>query len=378
MRVGEACLAIGLVAVPCTGLAEQDKFAHCTAFIQAGIRDVTRQTSANHAIVLKYQSNCGLDLDKQQDAQAFAAEAEIFAYGSGGASTNASHARERVRQWCNQNKDFAESNANLAEEASIINAPSVQAWTKCIDLATKHVKISVESGGSASEQVNITVDSTIDTGILFSGIEARGFTCTWQAIEGENVVNNPQSFILRNENIHISCQRTGHEVEMHESGARILRRAEGYISVRTAGDALNLYYPATEDANFFSPPNSVMAFASACPKGWVPFENAIGRTIIGAGGGAGLERRNLLDVGGAERVTLTIDEMPRHSHSLQMDEMLWGGKGSAPYADNRIANGTDLDKEATFAPSGQVLEAGGGQSHDNMPPWIALNYCRKI
>ena len=62
------------------------------------------------------------------------------------------------------------------------------------------------------------------------------------------------------------------------------------------------------------PQNAVVAFNRQCPAGWELFRDAAGRMIVGVGQGDGLRNRGLEERGGAETHTLTIAEMPRHSH----------------------------------------------------------------
>lgn len=84
--------------------------------------------------------------------------------------------------------------------------------------------------------------------------------------------------------------------------------------------------------------------------------------------------------GGAETVTLTVAEMASHSH-------VWNA--SAAIA-NRFAP-TNLNLIATQSPNGGIFAdpsatpaqmnsdtvtfAGGGQAHDNMQPYLTVNFC---
>lgn len=125
-------------------------------------------------------------------------------------------------------------------------------------------------------------------------------------------------------------------------------------TIRSTGNNANLYddfirIRATTALGIGIPDGAVMAFdLSACPDGWVPFANANGRMIVGADG-ATYNRGN---TGGAETVTLSLSTV------------------------GAVARTTDL---STLGTSGTTLmeSTGAATAHNNMPPYLALLYCRK-
>ena len=80
---------------------------------------------------------------------------------------------------------------------------------------------------------------------------------------------------------------------------------------------------------------------------------------------------------GAETVTLTAAEIAAHTHAFKAS--------SSPGNENQppgrvIASAIDIyrDPEAatsTALRSGTITNAGGGQAHNNMQPYITLSYC---
>lgn len=105
-----------------------------------------------------------------------------------------------------------------------------------------------------------------------------------------------------------------------------------------------------------------------------------GRAVIGAGLGPGLSNYRLGQRGGVERVTLSVAQMPSHNHTATLQGQSAPGNQEGP-------GGTVLARDArdrgysTAAPdvtmssaSIAVGNAGGSQSHENRPPFIALNW----
>lgn len=95
------------------------------------------------------------------------------------------------------------------------------------------------------------------------------------------------------------------------------------------------------------------------------------RFIYGAGALAPLT------AGGAAEITLTVDQLPSHSHTTQPHShseivataTLINGGLEAPASAAVPAPGT------TGPATVVVNDAGGNQPHDNMPPYVALAYC---
>lgn len=120
------------------------------------------------------------------------------------------------------------------------------------------------------------------------------------------------------------------------------------------------------------PSGAVVAFDRRCPdNGWDLFDRAGGRFVVGAGhhankdtNGQQLEiyEKEFLN-GGEEKHTLTVEEMPSHSHSEQTHFV---GAGRAGSGDGAYGTST--------APTSPV---GSSQPHNNMPPYIALFFCVK-
>jgi microcystin-dependent protein len=104
--------------------------------------------------------------------------------------------------------------------------------------------------------------------------------------------------------------------------------------------------------------------------------NLQGRVPIDAGQGTGLSNYDPGDTGGADSVTLTLNQLASHTHGA-----LAFGRGG----DNNSPSGTVWAKPTTDTPYGassppgamsaaSTSVVGGGQPHENRQPYLVLNY----
>jgi hypothetical protein len=143
---------------------------------------------------------------------------------------------------------------------------------------------------------------------------------------------------------------------------------------------------------FWSEPEA--KHADVCPDGWNPVSETAGRIIIGAGqqkevwqrytDGSSVpngERmpftpRKPQDVGGEETHVLTEKEMPGHIHGFEGTPQKRSGQGN--WALDFAVGGPIGDTPVPdYTPSGKITSAGGGLSHNTLPPFLALYFCKK-
>ena len=103
--------------------------------------------------------------------------------------------------------------------------------------------------------------------------------------------------------------------------------------------------------------------------------NLASRSPIHAGTGAGATRV-LAEMGGAESVTLTTQQIPVHNHALLASTVT--GTQNAP-AGEVLASGSSVSiyrpQPPTQALAAQTLApSGGSQPHDNMIPFLCINF----
>jgi microcystin-dependent protein len=106
-----------------------------------------------------------------------------------------------------------------------------------------------------------------------------------------------------------------------------------------------------------------------------------GRFAMHKGTGPGLSSRRLGEKGGTETETLTTAQIPAHTHTPTVNAFSSEGDSTTP--DNNIwaksGQGdpdyyTGEDNRIMSADAVQIANAGGGQAHNNMPPFQAVNY----
>jgi len=102
-----------------------------------------------------------------------------------------------------------------------------------------------------------------------------------------------------------------------------------------------------------------------------------GRIPLHAGTGPGLSQRRLGAKGGAEKVTLTVNQLPSHTHNFQASQDI---ANQTDPSGQFIAQSTLIDlyvqdtNPSESMATNSVDGIGGSRSHTNLQPFLCINY----
>ncbi len=105
--------------------------------------------------------------------------------------------------------------------------------------------------------------------------------------------------------------------------------------------------------------------------------NLEGRAPMHPGRGPGLTDRRLGQRVGVESVTLTEAQMPNHNHSMSFESVETGSSNSPEnnvHAQSSIPAASVYSENTPNIAAGTLSNTGGGNAHNNMQPYIGVNF----
>ena len=79
------------------------------------------------------------------------------------------------------------------------------------------------------------------------------------------------------------------------------------------------------------------------------------------------------ETGGEENHTLSINEMPKHSHKMKYDSIGW-----TAIRQNSGTNGILEYNKSSYDGQYSTEEVGNGNAHNNMPPYLVVNMWKRV
>lgn len=170
-----------------------------------------------------------------------------------------------------------------------------------------------------------------------------------------------------------------------KSSATLSETVEQAISAAASDEWTELISSVAElEANVApraTPPGAIVAFdlRTGCPDEWTDIgetepEIFAGRVLVAVGKYKNRETRQYRGRGGDETHTLSLEEMPAHRHDIQYKE----SRFSRSAAQDKAIDGLSGRKTAhTLAVGGGGAPVESASAHNNMPPYIALYFCKR-
>jgi microcystin-dependent protein len=200
----------------------------------------------------------------------------------------------------------------------------------------------VEKNEFIGGNLNVNGNLTVDKNLMVNGdLSARNFYAS-----GNYYLDN---YVLIPPGTIIQSAATNEPAGWLNCDGRELNRDQYYDLFTAIG--LTYTIPSENDTSFNIP-------------------DCRGRVNIGSGTGSGLSTRLLGATGGEENHTLTIQEMPSHSHELdrRLNPENTACDPNDAHANNPSACTTDRETNIIF----NTYPKGNGAEHNNMQPFIVL------
>lgn len=372
----------------------------CNALLTNGLNNISKSCSHEEASSRAIATLCSESYESSSSNKRVSMQASASYLGFGGSlGRSISDAQMRVAQekYCSSGFNEESYLKKSCDETQFINDNSLNAWTSCIDLNSRGLDFKMSSTpslsgitisllwkGSRQSLLQGIAQPDIGTAICKASVKQNN---KWVSIEIGEATKLP----LTTKYTNIVCKRNpevGSDGEVAYSPLRLtVKTDEGAFDVDLASVG---YLPLTSVDKIKAEilPNTVKQGAilpfdtETCPEGWERYVEASGRSIIGTGLGDGLTNRQLLEQGGEENHTLTISEMPAHRHRMAMNETRFTGQAQNNFLGGSSTVEYGLGEDGNGHSHGEypniVGTTGGGIPHNNMPPFIALTYCKKL
>ncbi len=303
---------------------------------------------------------------------------------------------------------------NSSEIATYLSVGAGVTFSSYLSVAgdtTLSSSLSVSNRVVFSSTLSVLGNTVLSSSLSVSNRTVLGSTLS---VAGSTVLSSTLS-VLGNTVLSSSLSVSNRTVLGSTLSVAALVEMSSHLSVAGSADITGRVYQAT---HMLVPPGSVVAYiASSAPGGWLLCDGSAisrttysilfgiigttygsgdgsttftlpdmrGRVPVGYGSGAGLSARTMAATGGEETHTLTSDEMPSHNHNITDPGHAhsYVNNTNNQSTDNAFHTETVADDSDIGATTGTsttgitINNTGGGQAHNNMQPFIVLNYIIK-
>lgn len=235
---------INAIGVALTLLISQMAFADsCDTLILQGLRNIAVKYSHGAALAVSYHRYCETDYDSQDSSIHAAIDVDVFGFGSGNGSLSTAEKKQKLKQWCDDNRALAQSDNTSYQMTNNVYQGALDAWTRCYELKNQSALQQDYYIPDSQRSVQISLATQQGTlGVPYIGTVATGFTCTaeqWDEAHGVTKIDPTKSTVIKGFAIKISCTR---KQDTTADGRTHL--ADGLVTVRTTQlKDINLAFP---------------------------------------------------------------------------------------------------------------------------------------
>lgn len=353
-------------------LLSEPAVAACEDILKYVNYDTQRNYNSLTAEQIQTANLCIAEYSSEQKSTAAQIEASYSLF-KGGASGSQSEIRQFQSEKCGSRygRDYLQSIG--VAESNIVSPAAVNALESCYKSSNNFQLVNLAFAGDRFN-ADLRWNGLSSITVSQANFDPGKVTCALSSGADKNIKKPYQ--LSPNKIVNLDCSRKASIVQVAPDEKISLLQP---TLVTVTSDAGSVSIPLERVSETLIPSSrlsaletqmraSVVAFdAPTCPVGWRAATQLAGRTIVGAGAGAGLSARKVGEVGGEEAHVLTVAEMPSHAHGGNVS------LGGHSYEHHQHGNGR-LPGEAW---QGSSQSAGGGQGHNNMPPFAVLQYCKK-
>lgn len=350
-------------------------FADCVDVIRASLT-VRTAVAADNEIISSARDFCQSYTRAKTEGTSFSGGVSYGVLSADAGGTRLS-VDEVAQKYCDASNSSQVRSSAYEQYIETIAPGAYSSYDNCIKSSTD-LKASLNPNGILPGSLVITVhneNNDVNNTDSFQANPSPNITCTWAPSDRAKVEEDVVSLPGRS-SAALRCLRKNPEERAYITLATTTSPDEAFTFAWTAFqnerpvDQMLAIRQEVEQAKRItdsfieSTRNSIIAFRGpSCPNGWQEATDIAGRTIIGSGSGSGLTTRAVGETGGSETHTLSVAELPPHSHKLQMSSIQDGrGTYEGPMV---VGRGERLETGS----------AGSGGAHNNMPPFISLIYC---
>jgi hypothetical protein len=248
--------------------------ASCDAILTHGLRNITVSQGSEALVSTQYFNHCQKNFDQMSDNVMAQAAVEVFGYGSGSAGFNRQQTREKLEQWCTDNRSVAQQNRNSFQMSQTFYQGAVSAWESCVRLDSKDITINpIISPDGRTVDIGVVYRGSTRSGVMFTGLVTEGFECAVTTPDGKRI-SYPRE--IGPQAAQIRCKRAS-PTQQNLNGVPYNVLPRGTIGIQTASDPFQLFF--AEEWNPPAPLDEVKRLEAALRQAELPIGTVVASVL---------------------------------------------------------------------------------------------------